>query len=334
MCPPLTPIPQALENNLIGTLRVKHNYTNITYFHLVGSLKRHSSGSDDEIVLDSPSQKKVRRLSSSDEGLVHVTTHENPILPHTASPPSYSPNVGAPVYVVYTNGEVPPQRQTIIAPKHISSSSSKLIGQNGSSALQLLQINPFHKNGSISSNGILETAPMELDNGHHNSSSDTGSSDSESDCEHSPTINEKLKTKRRTHQGILPVIQRIHTPNTNILTLPQQNIIAVHAPSVISGAHHPQQILVPISSMPSQDNHNIFFPTVLGPATQVNSTANVIQLSYSEGTPVLQTVPLVVNSSHSIPSATSAAGRPSFQLVAFPGTSSPSPQVISPQAHC
>lgn len=277
----------------------------------------------------------MRKVSSNEEGLVHVTTHENPILPPTVSPPSYSPNVAAPVYVVYTNGEVPPQRQTIITPKHISSSPrSKLITQNGSSALQLLPINPFHKNGSISSNGILETAPMELENGHHNSSSDTGSSDSESDCEPSPSINEKPKTKRRTHHGVLPVIQRIHTPNTNILTLPQQNIIAVHAPSVINGAHHPQQILVPISSMPSQDNHNVFFPTVLGPATQVNGTANVIQLSYSEGTPVLQTVPLVVNSSHSIPSAASAAGRPSFQLVAFPGATSPSPQVISQQARC
>ena len=251
------------------------------------------------------------------------------------SPPSYSPNVAAPVYVVYTNGEVPHQRQTIITPKHTSSSPpSKLIAQNGSSALQFLQINPLHKNGSICSNGILETTPMELENGHHNSSSDTGSSDSESDCEASPSINEKPKTKRHTHHGVLPVIQRIHTPNTNILTLPQQNIIAVHAPSVINGGHHPQQILVPISSMTSQDNHNVFFPTVLGPATQVNGTANVIQLSYSEGTPVLQTVPLVVNSSHSIPSAASAAGRPSFQLVAFPGATSTSPQVITQQTRC
>lgn len=304
----------------------------------IASLKRHSSGSDEEI--GSPSLKKpllANHLSESN----HSTQVTFPILPtHKTSSVS---STHSPMYLAYTNKDChssPTQSTRTLLPSHHFSSQHMKVPQNGltsckafNTPFQIIQIsNPattFGK-GSV----VVDQKSTKENYTNHCSSSDSSDSESEGD-QSSP------KSSPRTalvHSAPPPLIPTSMNPG-NIITLPTSQHQNIFLPQgLIATGNGTQQILVPVTIPHMQGKANILLqPAIIGPTQTTNS--NLFQLAYP-GTEtaavsshsIVQTLPLIVNGKQgdmqpTIPAVTNGQ---TFQLLTFPGTTHH--QIIDQQA--
>jgi hypothetical protein len=312
------------------------------------SLKRHSSGSDDE---SSPSLKKVTSKIENVISTAHSITH--PVI--SSKMLSSAPT---PMYVVYANGGdyTPPlpTHHTLLPAHHFSSKSVKIPPQNGSiiqgnhvSSASPLPLQIVHINGTVGhvNNGIT---PLTTNNTTEAQCSSSDSSDCESDSDgSSPKLSSSPKASSPScttsiHYMQPPPLISSPSPASVISGLPTSNQPSHHQNIILHQniGNNQQQFLVPVTMGQLQGKANyLIHPALIGPGSQTSHNGgNIYQIAYPTPTgadsgshKIVQTLPLIVNGKHgNFSSTTIPTASQTFQVLTIPGTaSSAGPQIVN-----